>query len=138
MTVSTKAVKAAPLLLAAALLIASHTFAYRAGFQTASDKKQAVIGKMQQDAKAAEAQAEKAYAQSLERIARLTAELNHVRSSIEQRAVKMQQEAQSRKQQNKQGIENAIAQDKKSAACIDGMGAHSLRQYRHALGYGAD
>ena len=40
----------------------------------------------------------------------------------------------------RKGIHHAIEQDKSIAgnACIDGLGTHGLRQYRQALGYGAD
>lgn len=128
-------IKAAPYAFGAAVLIAGHTFAYRAGFQTALDRQQAVIDKMAAQAKEREAESAKAYAESLEKIRAQSAELNRIKSGIEQRALKLAQEVQTNKTQNKQGIENAIAQDKNGADCIDGIGPNGLRQYRNALGY---
>lgn len=105
-----KLIKYLPHLVAALLLAAALGLAYRAGFQTAYNEQQVIIE-----------QAEKTKQAGI-KLAAANAEIGRL------------------KQQYRKGIHHAIEQDKSIAgnACIDGLGAHGLRQYRQALGYGAD
>ena len=105
-----KLIKYLPDLVAALLLAAALGLAYREGFQTAYHKQQVIIE-----------QAEKTQQTGM-KLAAANAEIGRL------------------KQQYRKGIRHAIEQDKSIAgnACIDGLGTHGLRQYRQALGYGAD
>lgn len=108
---------------------------YHSGFKAAHAEQQTVIDQMKLDAAEEKAAAAKAYAEKLEQIRQLDAEVNRIKGEVEQNALNMKADVERRKIKNKQGIENAIAQDKQAAACIDGLGANGLRQYRDALGY---
>lgn len=116
-------------------LVAALSATYMRGFQTAHTEQQVIIEKMRTDAAQAAAEAEKAYAAKLEENARLAKEVNRIRRNTETRAVMMAASAEKRKTENKQGIENAITQDKNSGSGDCGLGTHSLQQYRRALGY---
>lgn len=132
-----KWIKYLPHLAAALLLAGALGLAYRAGFQTAFDRQQAVIDKNKSDAEKEKAAAAEAYAAKLESLRNLVVQLEQVKGEIEQRALKMTAEAARRKTEHKKGIEHAIAQDKREngAACVDGLGPNGLRQYNRALGY---
>ena len=135
-----KWIKYLPYLIGALLLAALLWLAYQQGFQTAYNEQQRVIEQAEKDHTAALLASSQA----------LNAELEKAAARQQEQAEKTQQagialaaanaEIGRLKQQHRKGITHAIEQDKNAAghACIDGLGAHGLRQYRQALGYNAD
>lgn len=135
-----KLIKYLPHLVAALLLAAALGLAYRAGFQTAYNEQQVIIEQAEKDKSAALLASSRAFAAELERA---NARQQEQAEKTQQAGIKLaaaNAEIGRLKQQYRKGIHHAIEQDKSIAgnAFIDGLGANGLRQYRQALGYGAD
>ena len=135
-----KLIKYLPHLVAALLLAAALGLAYRAGFQTAYHKQQVIIEQAEKDKSAALLASSRAFAAELERANARQQEQAEKTQQTGMKLAAANAEIGRLKQQYRKGIHHAIEQDKSIAgnACIDGLGAHGLRQYRQALGYGAD
>ena len=135
-----KLIKYLPHLVAALLLAAALGLAYRAGFQTAYHKQQVIIEQAEKDKSAALLASSRAFAAELERANARQQEQEEKTQQTGMKLAAANAEIGRLKQQYRKGIRHAIEQDKSIAgnACIDGLGTHGLRQYRQALGYGAD
>ena len=135
-----KWIKYLPYLASVLLAGAALWLAYRSGFQTAYNEQQIIIEQAEKNKTAALLASEKAYSAELERVRRLNGEQAEKTQQAGIKLAAATAEISRLKQQHKKGITHAIEQDKHAAgnACIYGLGAHGLRQYRQALGYGAD
>lgn len=114
--------------------------AYREGFQTAYHKQQVIIEQAEKDKSAALLASSRAFAAELERANARQQEQAEKTQQTGMKLAAANAEIGRLKQQYRKGIHHAIEQDKSIAgnACIDGLGTNGLRQYRQALGYGAD
>lgn len=121
----------------ATLLAGALWYAHHKGFQTAFGKQQAVIEQIKAEQQTAALAAEQAYAAKLAEVQKLLQVQQEKTQRVGMALAEAQSRARAQTAQNKKGIEDAIKQDKAAAggSCIDGFGAHGLRQYRQALGY---
>lgn len=121
---------------AAALLLLAVT-GYGCGYADGKRRYQAETAKLQQDYAAQALAAEQAYAAKLAEVQKLLQAQQEKTQVVGAALAVAQSRARAQTAQNKKGIEDAIKQDKAAAggSCINGFGAHSLRQYRQALGY---
>ncbi|OSI25080.1 hypothetical protein [Neisseria dumasiana] len=129
-----------PHLAAVLLLGAALWLAYRNGFQTAYNEQQLVIKQAQKDHAAVLLASAEAFTAELKKAQQAQDEQAAKTQAVGVRLAQAQADVRRLKQQHKTGIKHAIEQDKTAAgnACIDGLGVNGLRQYRQALGYGAD
>lgn len=83
--------------------------------------------------------AEQAYTAKLAEVQKLAQARQAQTDALAKSLAEQQRQSRLQVERNKKGIENAIKQDQAAAGgCIGGIGAHSLHQYRQALGYSAD
>lgn len=122
------------------LALAVALIAYRQGFQAAFNAQQVVIERAEKDKTAALLESGKAFAAELERVNKLRQAQADKTYQTGIKLAAANAETNRLKQKYKKGITYAIEQDKSDAgnACIDGLGANSLYQYKQALGYGAN
>ncbi len=122
----------------AAILVLILVASYKQGYKTAYQAQQAVIDKMEKDKSEALRLSAQNYARELEQ-AREEAKQSEAKvHAVGVKLAQKQAEVSRLKTENKKEIENALTQDRQTAGggCIDGRGAHSLRLYARALGYG--
>lgn len=122
----------------AAILALILAASYQQGYETAYNKQQAVIDKMEKDKAEALRLSAQNYARELEQ-AREEAKQSEAKAHTVGVALAQKQAEVSRlKTENKKEIENVLTQDRKNASgnCIDGFGSHGLQLYKRALGYG--
>ena len=132
-----KLIKALPYIGTALVMSVVMLLLYGAGFKSAYHAQQAIIERMKQEQTAALLASSNAFAAELERV---NAQRQTQAEATQQVGIKLAAadvEIGRLKQQYKKGINHAIEQDKSDAgdACIDGLGAHGLQQYRRAPGY---
>ncbi|MFV2030524.1 hypothetical protein [Neisseria sp. S1] len=122
------------------LAVAVALIAYRQGFQVAFNAQQIVIERAEKDKTAALLASGQAFAAELERVNKLRQAQAEKTYQTGIKLAAANAETNRLKQQYRKGINHAIEQDKHAAgnACIDGLGAHGLRQYRQSLGYSND
>lgn len=108
------------------------------GYKSAFAKQQAVIDKMEREKDQALRLSAQNYARELEQAREEAKQYEAKAHAVGVALAQKQAEVSRLKTQNKKEIENALTQDRQKAGggCIDGLGAHSLRLYARALGYG--
>ncbi|MFV2030611.1 hypothetical protein [Neisseria sp. S1] len=122
------------------LALAVALIAYRQGFQVAFNAQQVVIERAEKNKAAALLASGQAFTAELERVNALKQAQAEKTHQVGTKLAAASAEINRLKAQYRKGINHAIEQDKHTAgnACIDGLGAHGLRQYRQSLGYSND
>ena len=110
---------------------------YGGGYVDGKRRYQAETVKLQQDYAAQALASERVYSAKLAEVQKLLQAQQEKTQAVGVALAQAQSRARAQTAKNKKGIDDAIKQDKAAAAgsCIDGFGAHGLRQYRQALGY---
>ncbi|UOO81185.1 hypothetical protein LVJ83_09395 [Uruburuella testudinis] len=122
--------------LLAALAAGVVWYAHHRGFQTALAWQQAVIAEIRAEQRAQALAAEQAYTAKLAEVQKLAQVQQAKADAVAKNLAEQQQKSRLQVERNKKEIDDAIKQDQAAAdGCTDGFGAHSLRQYRRALGY---
>ncbi len=110
---------------------------YWAGYSDAKRHYRAEMAKLQQANTQQALASEQAYAAKLAEVQKLLQAQQEKTQAVGIELAQANAAARARTIENKKGIDDAIKQDHAAAAgsCVDGFGAHSLSQYRQALGY---
>ncbi|WP_253453199.1 hypothetical protein [Neisseria perflava] len=126
-------------ILLAALAVALAASYYK-GRNAAAEEYLAEIETIKANYAAAQLKAEQSYAAELERVNGIIQAQAAQTQAVGKELAQKQAEIGRLKAGNRENTEHAIKQDQQAngGGCIDGLGAHSLRQYKQSLGYRAD